>query len=86
MRLKQNDLRALLVSHHHLAHALRYVPLLLIGASVSKFFYRFAGIAVVASVRFLILTRNTGNGNGGTANGKKLTDEGNVPCTTEWYG
>jgi len=43
------------------------------------FFYVFAGVAVVAAVLFLTLMRETGGGNGGAANAKRLSEEGNVP-------
>jgi MFS family permease len=44
------------------------------------FFYVFAGIAVVAAVLFLTLMPETGgDGKGGAANTKKLTEEGNMP-------
>jgi len=44
------------------------------------FFYVFAGIAVVAAVLFLTLMPETGgDGKGGAANAKKLTEEGNMP-------
>jgi predicted MFS family arabinose efflux permease len=44
------------------------------------FFLVFAGIAVVAAVLFLTLMPETGGaGEGGVANTKKLTEEGNMP-------